>query len=54
MIADGRLLIEQATSDQGTYQWDTTPAQAHWYVVEIRSDGGEILAITNPIFLELA
>lgn len=54
VIADGRLLIEQATGDQGAYQWDTTPAQAHWYVVEIRSAGGEILAITNPIFLELA
>jgi hypothetical protein len=54
VIADGRLLIEQATGDQGTYQWSTTPAQAHWYVVEVRSASGEILAITNPIFLDAA
>jgi hypothetical protein len=50
LLADGRRWVEWACGQQGERQWDITPEQANWCVVEIRSSQGELLAITNPIY----
>ncbi len=52
LIANGRLLHQGAVAQQGQYKWSMTPDQAEWVVVEIRGTKGEMLAITNPIFLQ--
>ncbi len=51
LIANGRLLHQGTVAQQGKYEWSMTPDQADWVAVEIRDTKGEMLAITNPIFL---
>ena len=51
LIANGRLLRQWQAGEAGEYAWPTTPAEADWLVVEIRSGDGEMLAVTNPIYL---
>ncbi|MBM4456341.1 MAG: phosphotransferase [Chloroflexi bacterium] len=51
LIANGRLLRVSPTGDQGVYAWRMTPADADWVLAEVRNRDGEMLAITNPIFL---
>ena len=51
LIANGRLLRQWQAGEAGETAWRTTPAEAGWLVVEIRGGGGEMLAVTNPIFL---
>lgn len=51
VIAQGRLLHQQPVGEQGHYQWAITPQEADWYVVEVRGSQGELLAITNPLFV---
>jgi hypothetical protein len=51
LIANGRLLRQWQAGEAGEYAWPTTPAEANWLVVEIRGGDGEMLAVTNPIFL---
>ena len=51
LIANGRLLDQWMAGAHGEYQWSMTPDQADWVVVEMRSGNGELLAITNPIFM---
>jgi hypothetical protein len=51
VIAQGRLLHQQPAGEQGRHHWSITPEQAAWYVVEVRSGQGELLAITNPLFM---
>jgi hypothetical protein len=52
LIANGRLLHQWLAGPQGSYEWAMRPDQANWVVVEIRAGNGEILAITNPIFMQ--
>ena len=52
LIVNGRLLNEWMAGAQGEYEWNMTPDQADWVVVEIRGGNGALLAITNPIFLQ--
>jgi hypothetical protein len=52
LIANGRLLRQTTAASQGEYEWSMAPDQADWVVVEVRNSDGEMLAITNPIFLE--
>jgi len=51
VIANGRLLEQWQTGAQGEYAWKLTPDQADWLVVEIRDTHGDMLVVTNPIFL---
>ena len=51
VIANGRPLEQRRTDAQGEYAWNMTPDEANWVLVEIRQSHGELLAITNPIFL---
>ncbi len=50
LIANGRLW-QQWPASQGAAQIKLTPQQADWLVMEIRSTTGELLAITNPLYL---
>jgi len=52
ILADGRLVKQWPAQRQGDYSWTTTPEHAHWMLVEIRSDQGAMLALSNPIFLQ--
>jgi hypothetical protein len=52
LIANGRLLKQWLAGARGEYEWHMTPDQADWIVVEIRGGNGDLLAITNPIFLQ--
>jgi hypothetical protein len=54
VVANGRTLSHSTCGAVGEQQWAVTPTDAHWYVVELRSQTGELLAITNPIFLMVA
>jgi hypothetical protein len=51
LIANGRLLRQWQAGEAGEYAWPTTPAEANWLVVELRGGDGEMLAVTNPIYL---
>jgi hypothetical protein len=50
VIANGRRWMVWTAGCQGERTWPASPTQAAWCVVEIRSAGGDLLAITNPIF----
>lgn len=52
LIANGRLCNEWRADAQGQVVWAMTPEQADWIVVEIRGGNGNLLAITNPMFLK--
>ncbi len=51
IVADGQVVHSLPAGVRGDYSWTLTPAEARWCVVEIRAAGGEMLAITNPIYL---
>ncbi len=51
LIANGRLWEQRSVSEQGDYHWAITPEQAAWIVLELRDSAGDMLAVTNPIFL---
>ncbi len=52
VIVDGKLLVERpAASDEGSHTWHMAAADGRWVLVEIRSRDGQMLALTNPIFL---
>jgi hypothetical protein len=52
VIANGRLLTQQPAGPRGEYAWDMAPDQSDWVLVEIRGTNGEMLAITNPMFMK--
>ncbi len=52
-MVHGRLLKQWTAGTQGRYAWEMAPEQADWVVAEIRDAGGGLLAITNPIYLQL-
>jgi hypothetical protein len=52
LIVDGRLLEQRSVAEHGEYRWSMRPDQAHWVLVEMRDNKGEMLAITNPIYME--
>jgi hypothetical protein len=43
---------QQSANVRGAMEWNMTPEQANWVVVEIRDGNGALRAITNPIFLQ--
>lgn len=51
VITDGQPMLEWAATASGQRDWTLIAEQVHWCVVEVRSASGEILAVTNPIFL---
>jgi hypothetical protein len=53
LMADGRLLDRWSVSADGERAWGMGPDQAHWVLAEVRDAKGSLLAITNPIFLQL-
>lgn len=52
LIANGRLWEQRLVGEQGAYRWPMTPEQAAWVVLELRDSAGDMLAVTNPIFLQ--
>lgn len=50
LLANGRLWTVWPCASAGEQQLPVTPALADWYVVEVRTANGELLALTNPIF----
>ncbi len=53
VIANGKLLTERpAAPGEGSHTWRMTPDDAHWVLAEIRGGDGQMLAVTNPIFLQ--
>jgi len=51
VIADGRLLTVWPAQGHGEEQWHMSPDEAAWVVAEIRAEDGQMLAVTNPIFV---
>lgn len=51
VMANGRLMNQQPAGVRGQYAWDMRPEQADWVTVEIRGGNGDMLAVSNPIFL---
>ncbi|MEJ5199869.1 MAG: CehA/McbA family metallohydrolase, partial [Anaerolineae bacterium] len=52
VLVDGKLLDERpAAPGAGAHEWRVTAADGRWVLAEIRSADGQMLAITNPIFL---
>lgn len=49
-VAGGTTLLEWPAGQGGSRSW-TPAAQANWCLVEVRGQNGEMLAVTNPIFL---
>jgi len=53
IVVNGRPLHEWAAGTAGTHDWALSPDQANWVVVELRDGDGAMLAVTNPIYLEV-
>ncbi len=52
VIANGMLLHQWAAAPGNAQRgWQMTAADARWVLVEVRDRDGQILAVTNPIFL---
>ena len=51
IIANGTLLHTLAADAEGAYRWPMALHDANWLTVEIRSAIGDLLAVTNPIYL---
>jgi len=51
VIADGKPLLTWAANGTGQEEWTLIAEQVHWSLVEVRNVKGELLAMTNPIFL---
>ena len=51
IIANGCLLHAQDATEPGIHRWSMAPRAASWVTAELRSAAGELLAVTNPIFL---
>ena len=54
LIADGRLLEQLPAGERGAYEWAMVPEQAHWVLVEVRDGSNGMLAVCNPIFMQIA
>jgi hypothetical protein len=52
LVGDGGVLDEVRAEGVGTRRWDGK--RARWFTVEIRDRAGGLLAVTNPVRLELA
>jgi len=52
VIANGKLLEQWPTAGgEPSRSWRMTPDDADWVLAEIRGGDGQMLAVTNPIFL---
>lgn len=51
VLVDGRPLHQAEVASEGTYAWSMDPADGHWVVAELWSWDGDLLAVTNPLFL---
>jgi hypothetical protein len=52
LIVNGRLLDTWPAGVRGEMAWELTPQQAAWVTVELRGAAGEMLALSNPIYLD--
>jgi hypothetical protein len=53
LLVNGRLLRAVPAESEGAYRWAMGPAEADWVVAEARGEDGALLAVTNPIFLDI-
>jgi hypothetical protein len=53
LVADGTPQAEFPAMFTGQQTWQVSPERATWYVAELRDKDGTMLALTNPIFLQL-
>jgi hypothetical protein len=51
VLANGRLLDQWPAAGRGEHGWGMAPEQANWVLAEVRAESGELLAVTNPIFI---
>ena len=54
LVANGRPLGVLPANGTGEHRWGMRRTDADWVVVEVRDSRGQMLAITNPIFLSEA
>jgi hypothetical protein len=52
LIADGEPEFTLSASGEGSHAWEIPAGEAHWCLLTLRTASGEILALTNPIFLD--
>jgi hypothetical protein len=51
IIADGRAFAEIDAAPAGEYAFMLAAGEARWWVAELRDQQGDMLAVTNPIFI---
>ncbi len=51
LIANGRRWTTQTIEGAGSATWQLTPKAADWVLAELRGRDGDLLGVTNPIFL---
>ncbi len=52
LIGGGNRLAELPANASGEQRWHITDDQARWYTAELRGSDGDLLAVTNPVFLQ--
>jgi hypothetical protein len=52
LIVDGVTQETLAVQPSGSRAWQLLGARAHWCLVTLRDERGQMLALTNPIFLD--
>ncbi len=52
LIANGEAMAEWEPGPEGRRQWRLSSAEVRWCLIELRDEHGQMLALTNPIFLE--
>ncbi len=52
LIADGKPVSTLPAGGYGARRWDIPPREARWCLLTVRDASGQMLALTNPIFLD--
>jgi len=52
VLVDGRPLHQAEVDASGDYVWSMDPMDGHWVVAELWRWDGDLLAVTNPLFLD--
>ncbi len=53
-VVDGNIVSKETIDSNGEFTWGAVAGAFRWRVVEIRDVNGDLLAVTNPIYVERA
>lgn len=52
LVVDGEVYAQMEAGEQAEQDWTLTGGQAHWALITLRAENGDMLALTNPVYLD--